>query len=142
MRHKIKVPDGTGLRGSYQRGTMHVSHAGKPPKLRFQPGCFIRFRGQLFEIMYAFRSEEAPAEWQYCLEERQTLSSQPQDYLGQLVAALGAGKTTPRIVYQLFRNNYEAHSFFMDLPCNGNRSTVKNQTLLNDGEVVSSGEVL
>lgn len=91
---------------------MNVKPAGKPPKLRFRPGTFVKYKGSLCEVMYCYRVQDAPHEWLFCLEERQSLSSVPADFIGQALNALGAG------------------------------SIVTNKTMLNEVEIVSSGEVL
>jgi hypothetical protein len=121
---------------------MYVNGPGKPPKLRWKPGSFLRVRGKLYEIMYAYRVQDEPQEWRFSLEERKALSSAPTDALGQIFNALGAGSTTPRIVYEVFRDGYAAHQFFSDIPLNADRWEVGNKFLLQNGELVSSGEVL
>lgn len=124
------------------RSAMTLGHAGKPPKLRFQPGMFVQLDGQLYEILYVYRTRSAPQEWIYCLEEREQLSSAPRDAIGALVAAMGCGSRTPRIVYELFTDGYDAMVYFADIPANADRTSVSNKTLLQRGRVVSSGEVL
>ncbi len=121
---------------------MNVKPAGKPPKLRFRPGTFVKYKGSLCEVMYCYRVQDAPHEWLFCLEERQSLSSVPADFIGQALNALGAGSTTPRVVYELFRDSMDALKFFSDIPRNGNSTIVTNKTMLNEVEIVSSGEVL
>ena len=123
------------------RGSMMVKNGGKPPKLRFQPGSFARLDGQLYEIMYAFRIETNPHEWYYALEERFSLTSTP-DLTAKALAALGAGATTPRVTYDLFKSSYDAHIFFFDIPINADRITVSNKEMIRRATVVSSGEVL
>ena len=115
---------------------------GKPPKLRWKPGSFVKYKGHLYEVMYAYRVQAEPQEWRFSLEERKTLSSKPADFIGQALDALGAGSTTPRIVYELFRDWMSAHQFFADIPLHGDRLEVTNKALLQNGELVSSGEVL
>jgi hypothetical protein len=123
-------------------GGMTVGAVGKPPKLRFRPGVFIRLKGQLYEVMYCYRIADNPQEWRYSLETRGTLSSEPVDDIGKLAKAMGLGATTPRIVYEVFRSSHDASSFFMEIPMNGDRCDVGNQSMLRYGEVISSGEVL
>ena len=100
------------------------------------------YKGQLHEIMYAFRQQADTQEWVFCLEERKGLSSAPRDLLGAVVLALGAGSDTPRIVYEIFRDAWHAHTFFADIPANGDRVNVTNKSMMKLAELVSSGEVL
>lgn len=125
-----------------RRGHVTVGNAGKPPKLRFQPGMFVRLRGQLYEIMYAYRLRDEPQEWRFSLEERMRLSSKPTDALGKMINAMGAGSTTPRIVYEPFRSWMDASLYFSDIPLHGNRWCVGNKLMVQEAEVISSGEVL
>jgi len=142
-RERIPLPSGAALSGRRSnRGHMFVDSPGKPPKLRFQPGSFVRYKGQLCEVIYAYRLQENPHEWRYSLEERTELSSRPKDAIGQLAVALGCGATTPRVAYHVFRDYMQASQYFADIPMNGNRSDVSNKSLLQFGEVISSGEVI
>jgi hypothetical protein len=139
----MQVPDQMGLQGwRHSRTTMSLDPAGKPPKLRFQPGMFVQLDGQLYEILYAYRVRANSQEWQYCLEERRGLSSAPRDAIGAALVALGCGERTPRIVYEVFRDGYDAMQFFADIPADADRMHASNKTLLQRGKVVSSGEVL
>ena len=129
------------LRGPEGRGRMAVQ-TGKPPKLRWQPGSLVRVEGQLYEIMYAFRSASHSHEWQFCLEERKSVLQQEPDLLQKVAEALGCGEGTPRIVYDVFRSSTDAHSFFFDIPSNGDRRVVYNKTLMGKATLVSSGEIV
>src|SRR5688572_19213851 len=81
--------------GREERGQIWVRPAGKPPKLRFPPGSFIRYKNKLYEIMFAYRVAAKPLEWLYCCEERQELKSGELD--GPMATILSdAGSTTPR----------------------------------------------
>ena len=141
-RKRIGIPSGTTLSGHRSdRGHAYVTTS-KPPKLRWRPGSFIRVHGKLYEIMYCYCVQPEPQEWHFSLEERRGLSSTPTDAIGQALNTLGAGSTTPRIVYEVFRDGYAAHAFFSDIPLHGDRWTVGNKFLLQNGELVSSGEVL
>ena len=120
--------------------------AGKPPKLRFQIGTYLRYQGSLHEIIYAYRVQDTPHEWMYCLEERENLSpgemQRGASPLHGLVVAMGAGATTPRIVYELFRSHQDASTFFWDIPSAGDQSIVPNKKLIQHATVVSSGSIV
>jgi hypothetical protein len=125
---KLKLPTSTSLEGPRRdRGTIRVSPAGKPPKLRWKPGSKVRYKGDLYEVMYCYRIESDPHEWQVCLEEVVA-----PDEIARALDGLGAGSTTPRIVYEIFRDWYEASSYFMDIPANGDRHHVTNKQMLQD----------
>lgn len=126
-----------------ERGSMSVMPAGKPPKMRFKPGQFIRFRKQLWEIVCAFRVARDPHEWLYELEERdgfQTVGARDE---AQILRSVGCGDKTPRVVREIFRGETDAMQFFADIPRYKSGVTVSNKTLLAEkAEVQSSGEVL
>ena len=132
MKHKkIKVPTG---------GTLPV-YSDKPPKVRFLPGNLVKRGDQIYEIIYVFRVKTDSTVWRYCLEERQGLNHH-LDSIGQFMECLGLGSTTPRIVYDCFRDEMDAQRFFMDIPANGNRLSVTNKTILREFKLVSTGEVI
>ena len=124
------------------RGQTSVYSARKPPKLRFQPGSFVEYKGQLYEILYAFRVASAPQEWFYTLAERESLTPPQLDLIGAVVEALGAGRNTPRVVYEVFPHEQAAWSYFSDIPRNGDCRCVGNRAMMKDAKVVSSGQVL
>lgn len=113
----------------------------KPPKMKFKIGSYLRYEGYLYEVMYAYRVASDPHEWIYSLEVRKNLAGQ-LDAIGELASAMGCGKDTPRIVYDLFQNPYEANYYFQDIPMNGDRILRKNKDLMAKAEVVSSGQVI
>jgi len=138
-----RVTLGTLVSGKREQwGHVMVKSAGKPPKLRFHPGSFIKFQNNLYEILYAFRTVDDPHEWIYCLAERTELSSSPKDMISQIAVAIGAGDTTPRIVYELFKSSYDATRFFGDIVSGGDTVLVTNKRLLQNGNVISSGEIV
>lgn len=144
-RVKLQLPSTITLDppGRRERGAIWVQPAGKSPKLRFQPGSFIRYVGKLYEIMFAYRVAEDPSEWRYCCEERQELTSgEAGGIFPGLIKALGAGDTTPRVVREIFRDTMQAWDFFSDIPVGRNRCTFSNKQLVQGAQVVSSGEVL
>jgi len=150
MRKQIKIPSRTTLEGKRDGGTMWVESSGKPPKLRFQPGSFVRMGKKVFKIIYCFRVQSNPTEWYYQCEERIDLVTEPKApnpfaaACDSVAKALGAGEETPRVVYDIFRDFSQAHQFFFDIPCNGSagRDLFSNKQLLQQGEMISSGDVL
>lgn len=94
----------------------------------------MTYKGVRHIVMYAYRLKEDPHEWRYCIEEVRAL-----DELGAIIAAMGAGSHTPRIVYPCFRDGMDAMSFFSDIPLNGDRAHVKNKTLLSEAKDVEPG---
>jgi len=132
--YKVNCPSVGGSRHS-----VSVKPGGKPPKLRFKPGMMIELEGQLYEVLYAFRLQDAPHEWRYMLEERKSVDEALDD-LGQLMEAMELGKNTPRVFYELFRDSMDAWTYFSDIPRNGDGRVVSNQTLLK-GKIISSGKV-
>ena len=142
MKKSIQVPPMTGLRGPEARGRMAVQTS-KPPKLRWQPGSMVRVEKQLYEIMYCFRVKSDPHEWFFCLEERKSvLQPSTPDLIQQVAEAFGCGKDTPRIVYDMFKDSWEANSYFSDIPANADRWVVSNKTLMSKATLVSSGEIV
>lgn len=141
---KKQLPSVVGLDGPQRRGTLNMDRTSKPPKLRFQIGAFVQYKGQLYEIMFAYRLRDDPHEWLYELEERKNLTPNDlqQDPIHRLALGLGAGKTTPRVVYELFRSQQDAITFFWDVPSAGDRMAVRNKNLLQHGTIVSSGAIL
>ena len=122
------------------RRKIGVKSAGKAPKMRFQPGNFFRFRGGLYEIVYAFRLQQTLNVWYFCLEAKKSFREvEPDDTIGNLLVAAGYGAKTPRVVHDLFRTSMEAMEFFSDIPAHGDRVYVSTQTLLKEGELLSSG---
>lgn len=125
-----------------ERGSIWVSPAGKPPKLRFEPGEFICLEKQLYEVIYCFRVRANPREWLYACERRTSLSEcQSQDSLYDQISAAGAGSETPRIVREIFRDEMQAFSFFSDIPIGRDRTTFSNKKLVQGAKLVSSGSV-
>ena len=144
---RIPLPSGCNhIQGPRRQwGHTHVKSAGKPPKLRWQPGSFVRVRGHLWEIIYAYRLQSEPSEWHFALERREELRTRTPEFLGTDTQEWGHGISTPRIVYELFRSWYDAENYFHDLPVGGidrSRVTYGNKFLMQNAELVSSGEVL
>ena len=124
---------------------------GKPPKLRFQAGSFVRNKktGELFCIRVTFRTIDEPTFWKFVLEERDNTDphvAQPGDrgkmdtLLVLHEAVVGKDDPTRSVtITEPLRSSMEWHE--EDLLMNSSLA-VSNQTLLNDYEVVSSGETL
>jgi hypothetical protein len=121
---RIQLPPITGLQGPERRGSLTVT-TGKPPKRRFQPGDCFELDGKRHQVVYVYRMKEKPHEWIYMLEE-----VRDPDGISALAEAFGCGKATPRIANILFRDHYDAHSFFCDIPANGDRAAKSNKQLL------------
>lgn len=100
---------------------------------------FVTDKDQLFEILYAYRLKNDPHTWIFCLEERTDLEGK-RDTLSALIERLGAGKHTPRVVYELFADSYDAMQFFADIPAYSDRIHKKNKDMLKL-RVLSSGQV-
>ncbi len=114
----------------------------RPPKLRFYPGMFVELGKQLYEIVYAYRVK-GDHQWKFCLEERESLCSvEERDKINQALVAAGVGNETHRIIYDLFRNTFDAFQFFSDIPLHGDRRHVGNKTMVQEAKIVSSGEVV
>ena len=130
-RQKVQCPK---TLGSFNH-KVTMEHGGKPPKLRFQPGTYLKLGGLLYEILYVYRVVDDPHTWLFCLEERTEVDESP-DELGSICMAMGLGSTTPRIVYELFLNHQDAHTFFSDIPRLHDSRIVTNKTLMRDAEIV------
>jgi len=124
-----------------RNGKLYVSD-GKPPKLRFRPGWYVEYEGQLYVIQYAFRVQEVPHEWHFCLEERAQLHAPNETMMDALCALIEERQDpVPRIVYSIFRNSWDAMQYFVSIPCSGDRVTITNKKLLNRGRVVSKHDI-
>lgn len=141
---RIQGPSRTTLTGRAPGYNVTVkSNGGKPPKLRWKPGSFVLYQGELHEISYAYRLADDPHEWRFALQERKGLRTVPEgDVIAGMLSGLGAGNTTPRTVYELFRNGQDVHAFFCDIPLYGNVTIVTNKMMIQNAKLVSSGEVI
>jgi len=115
---------------------------GKPPKLRYRPGQFFKHNktNQLYCCLFAFRLKDTPHIWYFLLEERINMGD-PSTPLS-IMCALSSVDThwENRIQYQPFDSEYDACVFLRDYAY-GDRWSVSNQNLINNFELVSSGEV-
>lgn len=149
FRKKIQIPSGLvllrgGQIGRESLGSISVT-VRKAPPLRFNPGSFIFVDGQLWEVVYAYRLVSLPTEWIYCLEDRYDFQAiKNGDRVGNIMNAMGAGSTTPRVVYDLFHSDIDVRTFFSDIPIfGGSRVHYSNRTLMGKrAEIRSSGEIL
>lgn len=140
---RVRTPDLTGLDGSTRPRDTFMTVGTKPPKVRFRPGSFIELEGRIYEVMYAYRVEKDPHEWRYVLEDRDGLRRVvPTDPWAQLAIQSGVGELTPRIVYDLFEDDGEAHIYFAGIPRWKNRRVVLNKQMVQSAKLLSSGEVL
>jgi hypothetical protein len=131
QRHHINRPLQLRLNGWTKGGKTTVHTGVKPPKRRFSPGDAFELEDGVYQIVYFYRMVEEPHEWFWCLERRE---GPPRDALGVIcrtfTEALGAGQHTPRGVTAMFRDHHEAYQFFVDIPCNGDRSILSNKRLM------------
>lgn len=142
-RIRTRAPDVTiGFNGETRPGPKITLIKGtKPPPLRFKIGSYVRHGGYLYEIIYAYRVASRPHDWIYCLEVRKNLSGDV-DAIGRIANAIGCGASTPRIVYDLFQTEYEANTYFHDIPSNGDRTLLSNKEMMKEAELVSSGQIV
>lgn len=125
------------------RGSIRVLPAGKPPKLRFQPGNIILVRGQHYEVICAYRTAGRPHEWCFYLEERTDAEEPKLSAVSRAVFALGAGVDTKLVVKEIFLSSYDVLTYFADVPKITDWQGRSNSSLLRDGaSLVSSGPVL
>lgn len=117
-----------------QRGP---NRTGKPPKLRFQPGQYLKDPkdGTLYRIKGAFLLKEDPHKWIFRLEDQTPLTKQTAGmFLLDVVANLTA-TPVPAVVSVPFRSawdagNYFASNFPVSPGVRGDTVSVKNQDLL------------
>jgi hypothetical protein len=112
--------------GSRRPGVqMHVK-ATKAPKRRFNVGDKFRYDGGIFEIIYMYRVDQEQGLWFHCIEEQRG----ELGLLGAACLVAGAGKTTPRVVYEAFRSHNDASTYFSDIYRMGDSSIKNTQELL------------
>ncbi len=117
----------------------------KPPKLKFKPGQFVRNNKtkELFCIRIAYRMVAEPNVWRFELEERADFAK-PVTSTSALCEALTSGNMRDcPVIMEPLRSDMDlcGHPQTRDLYHFGDAIRVRNQTLLNDYTVVSSGEV-
>jgi len=124
---------------------MKNSFSSKAAKLRIKPGSFVKEKrtGDIYCIRYCYRVQTDPHNWFFYLEERTDLKS-PSTTLSILLT----GQVESSIVcdYFAYKNHHEAREkvekqFPGGLYRFGNSIVVENKKLLNNYELISSGEV-
>ena len=120
-------------------GTVKMSST-KPPKARYKPEQVVEYQGSFWKIVYMYRVKANPGAWMHCIEEiREAKSSNDLEVAG-LFQAIGAGATTPRIVYEEFVNENDASSFFGDIYRNGDQSILTTQRMINETKLVNKND--
>lgn len=102
----------------------------KAPKQRFSPGDLFEFDGGFWEIICMYRLAREPGVWRHLLECISEKKSDDARFIENAFMALGAGATTPRIVFEPFAYDGEASTFFRDICCRGDRVVKTTQGLL------------
>jgi hypothetical protein len=101
----------------------------KAPKRRFNLGDRFQYDGGVWELIYMYRVRSEPGLWFHCLEEQEALSEN-QEFIANGFEALGAGVTTPRIVFSEFPSHTEARDYFRDIYMRGSHSVKSTPELL------------
>lgn len=115
----------------------------KAPRRRFDPGQYLRYRGQLYQVVYVYRTESDPSEWTYSLEERKDLGAPVRGPCQQIVEDLyDGGADTLRIVQEVFPNEMHAQAYFADIYRGADGLVICNKKLVAGAQVVSSGSLL
>lgn len=112
-------------------GTVRHYATTKAPKRRFEIGDKFRYDGETWELIYMYRLKSSPGVWFHCLEVRTESKSLTTNMIGQAFETLGAGATTPRVVFSEFPDWQEANSYFRDIYAHGSRTHKNTQQLLN-----------
>lgn len=117
----------------------------KAPPLRFRPGNFVRRRKheQLYCVVRVHRLISNPSEWLYLLEERDTLKN-PSTPLSIACEKI-SGKSFSRagkIIWEAI-DKHDDRIRFMQLDDYGfgDRIIETNKTMMQQYELVSSGEI-
>lgn len=126
----------------YVQGWVSVRRV-KAPRRRFDPGQHLRYQGQLYQVVYVYRTESDPSEWTYYLEERSGLIlSTPGSVQQILEGEHGVGGDTLRVVQEVFPNDAHARAYFADIYCGADALVICNKKLTAGAQVVSSGSLL
>lgn len=125
------------------RGKLVVHLDEEPPEPHFNIGNFIMVQGQLYEVIYMYRLVSSPMTWRYVLEERHSVFSSLEDDLWlHLNQSCCLGHQIPRVPEFLFKTMFEAIIFFQDLPLIGATQEFDGSSLEEEGQCLSSGEVV
>lgn len=123
----------------------------KAPKMRFKIGQFLRCtkadnfcrKGELWCIILAYRLREKPNEWLYLLEVRRDLNN-PETPLSQACYAQAGEPNPNRVIYEPLHSSLDLHgkhgALYNDY-CFGDRASRTTKQLLNNFQLVSSGEI-
>ena len=134
-----------------QKARLTANHCNdKPPKLRFKPGTFVcqKDKPQLYCIRIAYRLMEDPRVWHYSLEERDSLGSPHTIETHALAAIAGPDAAQqfdacPTLWVPLHSSmDVSQHEQCRDIYHYGSGIHATAQDLINNYEIVSSGEVL
>jgi len=153
MSEKYSMPSREDLLKSARRTWLqsydprHYLPKGKPqsfkaPKLRGKLGEFYvdKRDGQLYCVVFIYRHRKEPNIWLYTLEERNNLN-EPNTQLSVLCENIaGRISDSERILWEPL-GDFETPSHPQDY-AHGNRLTVTSKRLINDFELVSSGEIV
>lgn len=106
---------------------------GKPPKLRYQPGDFVEYEGEVWIVKYIYRLKSDPHAWKHVLENMPTHLTLVDEY----VASLNLGDGIPLIVYDPIWNANDLKEQLW-LPCWGNsRIHLSTKNMLNKTKKLS-----
>lgn len=125
------------MRGNRKEGDLIKMTRSKAPKPRFAPEQIFKFEGSLWRLAYMFRLEKEPGVWMHALMEIPD-KAPPRELrtLDALLLLAGAGATTPRIVYDAFRDSYEVYKFFSDILLTGSVVHLSTQRMLQEATLV------
>lgn len=114
----------------------------KAPKLRFKPGQFLKYGGQLYCVIMAFRYKSEPNVWLFELEERKTISN-PQTGLSGYIETFDQVQIPldKAIVYEPIRTMSDLHKKEYRRYRHGDSTVKSTQDLINKAQIISSGEV-
>ncbi len=126
---ETKTPDRLiSLEGERGPGSkIRMLPGGKCPKRRFDIGNKFEYDKGIWELIYMYRLREKPNEWIHFLEE---VKDNRDRRMEDVLEVMGAGSNTPRIVYDLFLNEQDAHMFFSDIFRKGDGRCFRTQELL------------
>lgn len=124
-----------GLDGSRRPGSKVQLSATKAPKRRFDVGQIFQYDGAYWKIIYMYRLRGTPG-WMHCLEEIRGFMSRDAEMLSRVITVIGAGATTPRVVYEEFHNTTDVYAYFIDIYRNGDSVTFDTQQMLAKAKFV------
>jgi len=131
-RRQLEIPQSPTRTGSKEQRYVWV-YPSKPPKRRFKTGDKFKVDGAVYELVYMYRLKDDPLVWLHCLEEQK----ESLDAIAMAILWLGAGKSTPRVVYDAFGHSSDASQYFFDIPANGSRIVRTTQQLLKANAIMT-----